>query len=117
MLRLLLLALAVLVALLLAVAPARAEEVVVRLTWYTDCCLTYSGSATYPGVAACSWGWAIGARLVLPDGMRVTCLDRGRLGGGLGHIDVWVPSRAAGRALTARYGDWTTVEVIPREAD
>jgi len=78
---------------LLLRSPVRAthESVDVTLTYYSLRGVTYSGGQTGPGVAACSYNFAMGTRLRLPDGTVVRCEDRG---GGLGarHVDVWVAS-------------------------
>lgn len=86
----------------------------VRVTWYIDRGVTYSGGTTFSGVAACSWGFEMGTRLrFLEDGREVVCLDRGQLGNGRAWVDVWVPTAEAGRTLARTYGDRTHVEVVP----
>lgn len=86
----------------------------VRVTYYLDRGVTFSGGATFAGVAACSWGFEMGTRLrFLEDGREVVCLDRGQLGNGRAWVDVWVPTAEAGRAMARTYGDRTRVEVVP----
>lgn len=101
--------LALLAAVLLSGVVQAQESVQVRFTHYTDRGLTASGGQTGPGVAACSMGFPFGTTLLLPDGQRLRCEDRGRLT----HpwVDVWVASLAEGRALAARWGDYVTVSV------
>lgn len=104
--------LTILAAVLLSGAVQAQEVVTVRVTYYTDAGTTYSGTRTRPGVAACSWNYAIGTRLRFADGREVVCEDRGALGA-TGWVDVWVGSLAEGRAgVAGAYGNYTTVEVV-----
>lgn len=104
--------LVILAAVLLSGAVQAQEVVTVRVTYYTDAGTTYSGTRTRPGVAACSWNYAIGTRIRFADGREVVCEDRGRLGSS-GWVDVWVPSLAEGRAgVAGNYGNHATVEIL-----
>jgi hypothetical protein len=96
---------------LVGVIRVRAEPATVRFTVYVDRGVMYSGYQTHWGAAACSWNYPIGTQLELPDGMVVTCLDRGMLGSS-GWIDAWMPDMATARAYQAHYGNWTTATVI-----
>lgn len=89
------------VALLPALAVAR-----VRLTHYVEGGVTYSGGHTFPGSAACSWNFALGTRLRLPDGEEFVCNDRGLLGS-TGWVDLWRRPD-----LVRKYGSWVVVEVL-----
>jgi hypothetical protein len=96
--------------LLSGIAQAQ-ETATVRVTFYVDRGTTASGTQARAGVAACSYGWEIGTRFRFADGRIVTCEDRGRLGPS--HLDVWVPTVAAGRAEIAQvYGNYAAVEVL-----
>lgn len=93
------------------VERASAETSTVRFTVYLDRGVMYSGYQTHWGAAACSWNYPIGTQLELPDGMVVTCLDRGLLGSS-GWVDLWVPDWPAARAYQAHYGNWTTARIV-----
>ena len=85
----------------------------VRLTYYLPTGnVMFSGVYPYQGAAACSWGFPIGERLRFPDGMVVTCMDRGLLGGGRGWVDLFAPTHSAGESYVRRYGRYTTVTVV-----
>lgn len=88
-----------------------AETTTNRVTFYVLRGTMYSGYQTHWGAAACSWNYPIGTVLELPDGFRVTCLDRGHLGWN-GWIDIWSPDMATGYWLARQYGDWTRATVI-----
>lgn len=76
-----------------------------RVTYYTEAGVTYSGQYTRPGSAACSWDLPLYSVLVFADGERVVCLDRGRLTEPW--ADLWRRPD-----LAAKYGPYTTVEVV-----
>jgi hypothetical protein len=80
----------------------------VRLTHYVHSGITYSGQRTYVGGAGCSWDIPLGQRFRLPDGSMVVCNDRGMLGNGEPYswLDLY------GRADTATWGPYITVEVV-----
>jgi hypothetical protein len=82
-----------------------------RLTVYLLRGRMHSGQQTHWGAAACSWNYPVGTQLRLPDGWVVTCLDRGLLGS-RGWIDIWAPDGPTGRAIQARYGNWTQATVV-----
>lgn len=91
-------------------APSQAV-VSVRVTFYTDVGVTYSGGWTRYGVAACSWNIPMYSIIRFHDGRIVYCEDRGLLGSS-GWIDVWVPSYAYGLwNIEAVYGLWTVVAI------
>lgn len=79
----------------------------VRLTYYVEGGVTYSGQQTYMGSTACSWNYPLGTRFVFRDGEVVTCNDRGMLGSA-GWVDVFRQP-----ALAAKYGAYAMVEVEP----
>lgn len=108
--RLFLLAVVLGAAALLLPSRSEAEPATVRFTVYVDRGVMYSGYQTHWGAAACSWNYPIGTQLELPDGMVVTCLDRGLLGSS-GWIDAWMPDMATARAYQAYYGEYTTATV------
>lgn len=87
-----------------AVEPVYAT---VRLTYYLESGVTYSGQRTYAGGTACSWNYPIGTRFRFEDGEVVVCNDRGMLGSS-GWLDVW---RRAD--IARKYGRYATVEVLP----
>lgn len=109
--RLLLLAVVLGAAAFLLPSRSEAATTTVRFTVYVDRGVMYSGYQTHWGAAACSWNYPIGTQLELPDGMVVTCLDRGLLGSS-GWIDAWMPDMATARAYQAHYGNWTTATVV-----
>ena len=78
----------------------------VRLTHYVEAGVTYGGGRTYQGSAACSWNFAMGTRLRLPNGETFVCNDRGLLGSS-GWVDLWRRPD-----LTRVYGAYVTVEVL-----
>jgi hypothetical protein len=86
-------------------APA-SEWAEVRLTYYRESGVTYSGEYTYAGSTACSWNFALGTRFVLPDGEEFVCNDRGMLGS-TGWLDLFRRPD-----LAAKYGPYVTVEVV-----
>lgn len=93
-------------------ARAAGETRTVRLTYYTLTGTTASGVWTGPGVGACSWDLELGTRLRLPDGETFTCLDRGGGLGSAGWLDAWVGSRAEGRWLAGKYGNYVEAEIV-----
>jgi hypothetical protein len=90
----------------LGLAAAPAPAVVGQVTYY--CCTAVNvGGGTYcPGdvtasgrplrledsgrVAACSYRWELGEWVMLPDGRRVECIDRGLLDEYGVDVDEWV---------------------------
>jgi hypothetical protein len=85
--------------------PGRVAHV--RLTYYVEDGLTYSGGRPYSGSTACSWNFAIGTRFRLPNGDVFVCNDRGLLGSS-GWLDLWRQP-----ALARSYGPYVDVEVLP----
>lgn len=78
----------------------------VRLTYYVEGGVTYSGQQTRPGTTACSWNWPIGTRFRFPNGEVFTCIDRGHLGSS-GWLDLWRRPD-----LARLYGSYVVVEVL-----
>lgn len=78
----------------------------VRLTYYVESGLTYSGRQTYSGATACSWNWPLYTRFMLPDGDVFTCIDRGMLGSN-GWLDLWRRPD-----LVRDYGPYALVTVL-----
>lgn len=79
----------------------------VRLTYYNEAGVTYSGGRTYPGSTACSWNYRLGTRFRFPNGEVFTCNDRGRLGDA-GWLDLFRRPD-----LARAYGPYVAVEVLP----
>jgi hypothetical protein len=94
----------------LASAPdltVRARVAQVRLTYYTEYGVTFSGVRTGPGQTACSSNFRLWTRFRFDNGETFVCTDRGRLGS-TGWLDLWR------RADLARaYGNYAVVEVLP----
>ena len=93
-------------------APNLTAQMTVRLTVYLPTGhVMHSGYYPFWGAAACSWNFPEGTVLELPDGHRVTCLDRGLLGAS-GWVDIYTPDWATARWVQAYYGPWTTVAIV-----
>ena len=60
----------------------------VRLTYYVEAGVTFSGGRTGYGQTACSWNYAIGQRFRFDNGEEFVCTDRGHLGSS-GWLDLW----------------------------
>lgn len=73
--------------------------------------LTFSGTRSFVGTAACSWELPLGTVVVFPDGRPVVCVDRGNLGND-GWIDIYAPDEAFGRDIERAYGQRATVRVF-----
>jgi hypothetical protein len=85
----------------------RARVAQVRLTYYTEYGVTFSGVRTGPGQTACSSNFPLWSRFRFDNGETFVCTDRGRLGS-TGWLDLWR------RADLARvYGNYALVEVLP----
>ena len=102
------LALGILLAVVASGVVGAQESMTVVVTHYADTGVTYSGSYTRPGVAACSWNLPLGTLVRFQDGREYRCEDRGQLGD-VGWLDLWVGDVALARQL-GRYT--ATVEVI-----
>jgi hypothetical protein len=108
----------VLVGLLVATHPSQASASgfipakTVRVTYHLPTGrLTYSGTPSFVGTAACSWDIPLGAVAVFKDGRPVICIDRGNLGNE-GWIDVYAPDTSFGREVERAYGQRTTVRLF-----
>lgn len=99
---------------LLVVPTAHAEEINVRVTFYVLRGIMASGVYTHKDAAACSKWMPFGTQLQFPDGYVVTCKDRGlgdRYWGAW--VDVWAPSYGWGLLNVERdYGLWSTVSIL-----
>ena len=107
---------AVVVGLALVLPPprlhhARADDgFVVRITWYDACCITASGAPVAPGVAACSYEFALGQRVLVwrqdGDAEVFVCLDRGLIG------PMWLDLYGRPDAPWT-FGDYAPAELLP----
>ncbi len=84
----------------------RPHYATVRLTFYVESGLTYSGGYTYPGSTACSWNYPLGTTFRLPGGEQFTCNDRGHLGSS-GWLDLFRRPD-----LVHKYGEYVVVEIV-----
>ena len=107
-----------LVGLLLATNPSQAAASgfvpakTVRVTYHLPTGrLTFSGTPSFVGTAACSWEIPLGAVIVFKDGRPVICVDRGHLGNE-GWVDVYAPDVSFGREVERAYGQRTTVRLF-----
>lgn len=62
-----------------------------RVTQYTDCCVTASGRRVFYGEAAGPPWMPFGTKVRVPGLGTFVILDRGGLVQGCCHIDIWVP--------------------------
>ena len=79
----------------------------VRLTYYVEAGVTFSGVRTGYGQTACSWNFPLGSRFRFDDGETFVCTDRGRLGW-VGWLDLWRRPD-----LARAYGNYALVERLP----
>lgn len=81
----------------------------VRATWYTDRGTTRYNCNAGPGIVAVDPSVIPPMSIIRFDGASYLACDTGTGRGAW--VDFWQPSEAAGRAFTARYGDYAEVEI------